>query len=74
MRRRRPLECHAAPVLRSGTVSTYGRPLRAGRPLHERPEFLRGFHALEFYRELEKEGDGLLGTQALYKVLDRMNS
>lgn len=30
--------------------------------------------ALEFYRELEREGDGLLGTQALYKVLDRMNS
>jgi 3-hydroxyisobutyrate dehydrogenase len=30
--------------------------------------------ALAFYKELEREGDGLLGTQALYKVLDRMNS
>lgn len=30
--------------------------------------------ALEFYRELEREGDGLLGTQAIYKILDRMNS
>ncbi len=29
--------------------------------------------ALEFYRLLEKEGDGLLGTQALYKVLDQLN-
>lgn len=30
--------------------------------------------ALEFYRELDREGEGLLGTQAIYKVLDRMNS
>lgn len=30
--------------------------------------------ALEFYSLLESEGEGLLGTQAIYKVLDRMNS
>lgn len=30
--------------------------------------------ALEFYSLLENEGEGLLGTQAIYKVLDRMNS
>ena len=30
--------------------------------------------ALEFYKELDREGDGLLGTQAIYKILDRMNS
>ena len=30
--------------------------------------------ALEFYRQLESEGEGQLGTQAIYKVLDRMNS
>ena len=29
--------------------------------------------ALDFYKQLEKNGDGLLGTQALYKVLDSMN-
>ena len=30
--------------------------------------------ALGFYVELDKEGEGMLGSQALYKVLDRMNS
>lgn len=30
--------------------------------------------ALEFYKQLDKEGEGMLGTQAIYKVLDRMNS
>jgi 3-hydroxyisobutyrate dehydrogenase len=30
--------------------------------------------ALGFYSELDKEGEGMLGSQALYKVLDRMNS
>ena len=30
--------------------------------------------ALEFYKELDRAGDGLLGTQAIYKILDRMNS
>ena len=30
--------------------------------------------ALGFYGELDKEGEGMLGSQALYKVLDRMNS
>ena len=30
--------------------------------------------ALEFYKQLESEGEGLLGTQAIYKVLDRMNT
>ena len=30
--------------------------------------------ALEFYKQLDAEGEGLLGTQAIYKVLDRLNS
>jgi 3-hydroxyisobutyrate dehydrogenase len=30
--------------------------------------------ALAFYKELDKEGEGMLGSQALYKVLDRMNA
>ena len=29
--------------------------------------------ALEFYEKLEEQGDGLLGTQALYKILDEIN-
>ena len=30
--------------------------------------------ALVFYEKLDEQGDGLLGTQALYKILDEMNS